>query len=139
MLADVLRYLRCPVCAEPLTEAADGATLRCPAGHSFDRARQGYTHLGVGRMPHTGDAAPMVSARADFLAAGHYAPAGFAPTAEDTAEAALTLGHREVATVVGMGPSAWHIEPDALAASIATLPAPLTVTLSVRVTTYRPA
>jgi 23S rRNA (guanine745-N1)-methyltransferase len=277
MLADVLQYLRCPICAEPLTETADGAALRCPAGHSFDRARHGYVNLGIGRMPHAGDPAPMVSARAEFLTAGHYQPlsaalavaareaypgrglvtdvgagtghhlaqvldalpgtaglaidvskaalrraarahpradavlcdvwrglplvddavgvllnvfsprngvefrrvlrpdgavlvvmptrhhlaelvdplrllrvdpakdrrvaarlAGFAPAAVDVAEAPLTLGHDEVATVVGMGPSAWHTGPDALAGAIAALPDPLTVTLSVRVTTYRP-
>ncbi|PZF90116.1 putative RNA methyltransferase [Micromonospora endophytica] len=66
--------LRCPVCAEPLTEAAAGAAraLRCPRRHSFDIARQGYVNLLTGRAPHGGDTAEMVAARADFLAAGHY-------------------------------------------------------------------
>ncbi|MFB9235087.1 putative RNA methyltransferase [Plantactinospora siamensis] len=72
MRADVLSRLRCPVCADPL--AATGSSLRCSRGHSFDVARQGYVNLLTGRSPHTGDTAEMVSAREDFLAAGHYAP-----------------------------------------------------------------
>jgi 23S rRNA (guanine745-N1)-methyltransferase len=71
MLTDVLAYLRCPVCREPLAEV--GAALRCARGHSFDVARNGYVNLGVGRVPHTGDSARMVAAREQFLAAGHYA------------------------------------------------------------------
>ena len=276
MLADVVAHLRCPACGEPLAEAG-GAALRCGRGHSFDVARHGYVHLGVGRMPHFGDSAEMVAARADFLAAGHYAalsaavataarvaypgrgmvvdvgagtghhlarvldalpgavglavdvskPAlrraarahpradavlcdawrglpladrcaglllnvfaprngvefrrvlrpdgalvvvtpnpdhlaelvdalpllrvdpgkeervaarlfGFAPSAEQVARLPLALRHAEVGTLVGMGPSAWHTEPDAMAAVIAELPDPVAVTLSVRVTTYRP-
>jgi 23S rRNA (guanine745-N1)-methyltransferase len=65
-----LPYLRCPVCGGGLDRAA--RTLRCPHGHSFDIARQGYVNLSVGRMPHSGDTADMIAARADFLAAGHY-------------------------------------------------------------------
>ncbi|MBF5028372.1 MULTISPECIES: putative RNA methyltransferase [unclassified Micromonospora] len=70
----VLARLRCPVCAEPLTETTAGTAraLRCPRGHSFDIARQGYVNLLAGRAPHAGDSAEMVAARADFLAAGHY-------------------------------------------------------------------
>src|SRR5688500_14548478 len=70
MDADVLAYLRCPVCGEPLG-AAPGV-LRCPRGHSFDVARQGYVNLSTGRSPHAGDSAEMVTARAEFLDAGHY-------------------------------------------------------------------
>ncbi|MFG1655043.1 putative RNA methyltransferase [Micromonospora chersina] len=72
----ILSRLRCPVCAEPLAETTAGTAraLRCPRRHSFDVARQGYVNLLAGRAPHTGDSAEMVAARADFLAAGHYAP-----------------------------------------------------------------
>ncbi|MFF3856895.1 putative RNA methyltransferase [Micromonospora sp. NPDC002575] len=72
----IVGRLRCPVCAEPLTEAATGTAraLRCPRRHSFDVARQGYVDLLAGRAPHAGDTAEMVAARADFLAAGHYDP-----------------------------------------------------------------
>jgi 23S rRNA (guanine745-N1)-methyltransferase len=67
----VLPYLRCPVCHAPLADAA-GRALRCPSGHSFDLARQGYAALLSGRNRHTGDSAAMIADRADFLAAGHY-------------------------------------------------------------------
>lgn len=62
--------LACPVCRAPLT-AADAA-LRCPAGHSFDVARQGYVNLLGHAAPANADTAAMVAARERFLAAGHY-------------------------------------------------------------------
>ena len=65
----VVDVLLCPVCREMLTRA--GGTLRCPAGHTFDIARQGYVNL---RGRADGDTAAMVADRAAFLAAGHYAP-----------------------------------------------------------------
>lgn len=73
MLADVVPYLRCPVCAGDLSLA--GGSLRCAAGHAFDVARQGYANLLTGRA-HTGtaDTPAMVAARADFLERGHFAP-----------------------------------------------------------------
>lgn len=69
-----LRHLRCPVCGEPLAEGTAGTahTLRCPHGHSFDLARQGYVNLLAGRTPHSGDTGAMVADRVGFLAAGHY-------------------------------------------------------------------
>lgn len=72
MLASLIPYLRCPLCREGLAGAA--GALRCPRGHSFDQARQGYVHLAPGAVTHPGDSAEMVEARARFLAAGHYAP-----------------------------------------------------------------
>lgn len=72
MIHGALPYLRCPVCAQPVAQAAE-RTLRCPRGHSYDIARQGYVNLTRGRAPHTGDSAEMVEARCAFLAAGHYA------------------------------------------------------------------
>jgi 23S rRNA (guanine745-N1)-methyltransferase len=71
MLAEVVTCLRCPVCRAGL-DPAGGAGLRCPRGHSFDRARQGYVDLTSGPAPHPGDTADMVAARAAFLGAGHY-------------------------------------------------------------------
>jgi len=72
MLADVLDVLRCPHCAGSLRH--DGTTLRCQRRHAFDIARQGYVNLLGGVGQGTGDTLPMVQARADFLAAGHYRP-----------------------------------------------------------------
>jgi 23S rRNA (guanine745-N1)-methyltransferase len=71
MIDAALPYLRCPVCEDTLRRDAPG-TLGCPRGHRFDIARQGYVNLARGRMPHEGDSAPMIEARAAFLAAGHY-------------------------------------------------------------------
>ncbi len=71
MLADVLPLLRCPHCAGGLR--LDGRTVRCPLGHGFDVARQGYVNLlPGGAAPGTADTPAMVAARAAFLAAGHY-------------------------------------------------------------------
>jgi 23S rRNA (guanine745-N1)-methyltransferase len=73
LLQDIEHHLACPHCARPL--ALDTRTLRCPAGHSFDQARQGYVSLLAGDAhTGTGDTAAMVAARSDFLAAGHYLP-----------------------------------------------------------------
>jgi 23S rRNA (guanine745-N1)-methyltransferase len=70
MIDAAMPYLRCPVCGGGLGRA--GAALRCGLGHSFDIARQGYVNLTTGRMPHAGDTAEMITARAAFLDAGHY-------------------------------------------------------------------
>ncbi|MEV0610514.1 putative RNA methyltransferase [Polymorphospora rubra] len=74
MVDIVTTYLRCPVCRQPLAAVPAGAAraLRCPRGHSFDLARQGYVNLTAGRVTHTGDTAEMVAARDAFLSAGHY-------------------------------------------------------------------
>ena len=73
MLAEVVPYLRCPVCGAGLAlHAGTGNGLACPRGHSFNRARQGYVDLTAGPVRHPGDGAEMVAARAGFLAAGHY-------------------------------------------------------------------
>ncbi|WKN20882.1 putative RNA methyltransferase [Azotobacter vinelandii] len=67
--------LICPLCRGTLQPDEQGAT--CPAGHRFDRARQGYLNLlpvqhKKSRDP--GDNQAMVEARRRFLEAGHYAP-----------------------------------------------------------------
>jgi len=54
-----------------------GSAWRCPAGHSFDVAAQGYTNLlpvQRKRSLDPGDSKEMVAARRRFLAAGHYQP-----------------------------------------------------------------
>lgn len=73
MLADVLPYLRCPVCQDALAGA--GRALRCGSGHTFDIARQGYAGLLTGNArTGTADTPAMVAARAEFLDRGHFAP-----------------------------------------------------------------
>jgi 23S rRNA (guanine745-N1)-methyltransferase len=66
--------LACPVCGGSLAAQPDGSAVRCGAGHSFDRARQGHvTLLPPGHRPPSGDSAEMVADRVAFLEAGHYA------------------------------------------------------------------
>jgi 23S rRNA (guanine745-N1)-methyltransferase len=48
----------------------------------------------------------------------------------------LALDHAAVRTLVGMGPHARHLTPDALAARVAALPEPVRVTAAVDVTTW---
>ena len=70
-----MSLFRCPLCAAPL-EREDGA-YRCPAGHSFDVAREGYVHLLPPNRKHSalpGDDRDMVLARRDFLSRGYYRP-----------------------------------------------------------------
>ncbi|PLP90562.1 SAM-dependent methyltransferase [Pseudomonas sp. FFUP_PS_473] len=67
--------LICPLCSAPLASVDNG--VACPAGHRFDRARQGYLNLLPVQHKNSrdpGDNQAMVEARRDFLSAGHYAP-----------------------------------------------------------------
>jgi 23S rRNA (guanine745-N1)-methyltransferase len=70
MIDGALPYLRCPICERKLHRAEHA--LRCPRGHNFDIARQGYADLSAGRLPHVGDTAAMVADRDAFLTGGHY-------------------------------------------------------------------
>ncbi|MEY9964568.1 23S rRNA (guanine745-N1)-methyltransferase [Streptacidiphilus sp. MAP12-16] len=58
----------------------------------------------------------------------------FAGSSEQTFP--LYLDHAAVRTVVGMGPSAWHTDPAALAERIAALPEPAPVTASVMLSVF---
>ncbi|ASO20096.1 SAM-dependent methyltransferase [Actinoalloteichus hoggarensis] len=81
-------FLRCPHCAEDLRRT--DASLRCPTGHVFDVARQGYvTLLSGANNPHVADTAAMVAAREEFLAPGHLDPisAALAPLVADAGAA----------------------------------------------------
>ncbi len=65
--------LRCPVCGGCVSFA--DSTLRCAAGHAFDRAAAGYVNLlAPGRMKNAtaGDDAGMARARRDFLERDFY-------------------------------------------------------------------
>ncbi len=67
--------LACPVCRATLNQ--NGSNLRCDAGHSFDRARQGYWNLLLvqkKRSKDPGDNTTMVQARRDFLDQHYYQP-----------------------------------------------------------------
>jgi 23S rRNA (guanine745-N1)-methyltransferase len=51
--------------------------------------------------------------------------------------AELSLGHAALHAVVAMGPSSWHVDPEALAARISRLPDPVPVTLAVALAVFR--
>ena len=107
-------WLQCPVCHQPL--AAVERTLRCPTGHSYDIARQGYVNL-LGRgSPHNADTANMVAARARFLSTNHYAPitdtvAALVPAAHRILEVGAGTGHH-LAGVLNLRPSAVGVAAD---------------------------
>ncbi len=49
----------------------------------------------------------------------------------------MELRHQDITAVVAMGPSARHIAPEALAARISDLPSPVSVTVDVRIHSFR--
>ena len=66
---------RCPICGAPLTR--EERVYRCAAGHSYDIAKEGYTHLLPPNRKHSaapGDDKGMAAARREFLSKGYYAP-----------------------------------------------------------------
>lgn len=68
-----MSLFRCPLCAAPL--AREGGACRCPGGHSFDVAKEGYVHLlppNRKRSALPGDDRDMVRARREFLSKGYY-------------------------------------------------------------------
>jgi 23S rRNA (guanine745-N1)-methyltransferase len=110
----VRALLVCPVCRAGLDEV--GPTLRCADGHVFDIARQGYVNLAAatGRPPVNADAPGSVTARTDFLSAGH-----FAPLAGDLADrAAVAAGAAAGPAVLDAGAGTGYY----LAAVLAALP-----------------
>ncbi len=67
--------LACPLDGDPLCR--EGSAWRCPAGHNFDIAGEGYVNLlpvQKKRSLDPGDSKEMVAARRRFLNAGHYRP-----------------------------------------------------------------
>ncbi|PKQ32867.1 MAG: 23S rRNA methyltransferase [Actinobacteria bacterium HGW-Actinobacteria-2] len=64
--------LACPTCRDSLS-LTEGA-LRCPNGHSYDIARQGYVNLLGGAEPPNADTSAMLDARARVHQAGVFEP-----------------------------------------------------------------
>ncbi len=102
-----VRPLTCPICHQFLQR--DGGGLVCPAGHSFDLAREGYVNLLPTRKrlaATVGDSAEMLQARRRFFAEGLYAPlaARVAALAQETlAGYAQTTGLATAVTVLDCG------------------------------------
>lgn len=100
MSTDAFNALACPLDGDPLSNS--GTCWQCPAGHSFDVARQGYLHLlpvQKKRSLDPGDSKEMVAARQRFLNAGYYRPVAEAVSkavmpgnASDTRLACLDAG-----------------------------------------------
>lgn len=70
-----MSLFRCPVCGAALERG--GHAYRCPAGHSYDIAKEGYTYLLPPNQKHSaapGDDRGMAQARREFLSKGYYAP-----------------------------------------------------------------
>ncbi|MEG1608831.1 MAG: hypothetical protein RR348_03085, partial [Clostridia bacterium] len=64
----------CPVCKRLLSKVDN--VLKCPSGHSYDIARQGYCNLLLVDKKHSampGDNQLMVNSRFNFLSKGYYA------------------------------------------------------------------
>ncbi|MCP1314776.1 MULTISPECIES: putative RNA methyltransferase [unclassified Halomonas] len=73
MSSTSFQALACPLDGQPLHPLE--SSWRCPTGHSFDIARQGYVNLlpvQNKRSADPGDSKEMVAARQRFLNAGHY-------------------------------------------------------------------
>lgn len=67
------RVFVCPVCRTVLR--ANGRSLRCASGHTYDMARSGYVNLlppGRKSNARSGDPDSMVRARREFLSGGYY-------------------------------------------------------------------
>lgn len=58
--------------------------------------------------------------------------------ARECLETQALLSHPEVVTLVGMGPSAWHVLADQVTAGLEKLSDPVSVPLSVHISVYRP-
>jgi len=109
MPPDLSAFLLCPVCRNHLGFSGGAArSLVCPAGHSFDAAKQGYFNFLVGKgTVFEADTADMVAARFDFLSAGHYRP--LAGAVAELAAPALAGGtEQNPRTVLDAGTGTGH-------------------------------
>lgn len=103
-LAAILGLLRCPTCRaslRPRSARPPLVSLGCPAGHTFDLARQGYVSLLAGTRATSGDDPAQVRARERFLATGACAPVREAVA--DLAADALASTDEDLVVDVGCG------------------------------------
>jgi len=74
-LEETTTHLICPICKDALVQK--DAAFKCPKGHSFDIAKEGYVNLLVANKKNSknpGDSKEMVKARREFLEKGYYDP-----------------------------------------------------------------
>jgi len=94
--------LSCPLDGAPLTPQAH--SWRCPAGHCFDVAREGYLNLlpvQRKRSLDPGDSKEMVAARRRYLGVGFYQP--IADKVADWALADVVAGEQRACLDAGCG------------------------------------
>ena len=116
--------LSCPRCGEVLT--LDLSAARCPSGHAYDVARQGYLNLLGGPQSANADSVAMIEARSRVLS-GVYADV-VALVAD-----AVALTRAEVVVDAGAGTGQY------LAASLELLPAAVGIATDVSVAAARRA
>lgn len=104
-----IRLLSCPLCGAAFSAEPDNQgqttikTLRCPANHCFDRAKQGYWNLLAVQQKKSkdpGDNAEMVIARREFLNLQLYHP--LAQALSDKLQQ-LTQQQENAASILDMG------------------------------------
>ena len=122
MTIDTLaRWLRCPVCAEPL-EPVERLTLGCASGHRFDVNKRGYVNLVAGGTKLIGDSAEMLDARATILDSGLYSPISDAlaslPNGANILDAGAGTGHY-LRSVLAANPGARGLAMDLSPAAVA--------------------
>jgi len=107
----------CPVCELPLVFSIERQkTLTCSNGHRFDAAKQGYFNFLTGKGTNfLEDTAPMVQAREDFQAKGHYAP-----LAQRLAELINQHHHRDVLDILDAGAGTGYYLGEVLTATAST-------------------
>lgn len=96
----------CPICAQALEKGE--RTYRCPQGHSFDIARQGYVNLLPVQQKHSkhpGDTRQQVLSRRAFLESGVYEP-----IVEAVKQAALRHGAQGPVLDVGCGEGYYAVQ-----------------------------
>lgn len=114
-----MSLFRCPICGQSLTR--EERRYVCPAGHSYDLAREGYAYLLPPNQKHSaapGDDKGMAAARREFLSRDYYRPlrdalcrevlahCGDAPVLLDTGcgEGYYTSGIYQALTAAGKTP-----------------------------------
>ncbi len=95
-------HLICPLDQQSLT--LEERTLKCPSGHSFDIAKQGYVNLlpvQKKKSKDPGDSKEMIQARQRFLQAGLYQP--ISDRLNLLVSQQLTLSDNEPVTILDAG------------------------------------
>lgn len=124
MIDTVVDLLRCPRCHAAF--APVDRSLRCPDGHTYDIAKQGYVNLTGAAQPAHADTSAMITARSELLGSGRYAA---------VAEAVVQAASPGLRTVLDVGTGTGHYA----AALLGARPAARAVGLDISVAACRRA